>query len=143
MGFDITSIIGSSVGDAFAKIVGAFKVPPEQVLAAQTQIDSIKLELQGKLEDSLANEVTQSAENIRAEAQSQSWLARNVRPMCLAAWCTCITFNYLLPVIGHFFVRWQGIQPLVLPDWMYKLTAIGFTGYSTFRTFEKWTGTDQ
>jgi len=143
MGFDITSLIGSSIGDAVAKIAGIFKAPPEAVLAAQTQIDAIKLDLQGKLQDALANEVTQASENIRAEATSQSWLARNIRPMCLLAWCSCITFNYVLPVLAHFFVRWQTMQPLTLPNWMYQLTAIGFTGYASFRTFEKWTGTDQ
>ena len=143
MGFNITDIIGGSIGDAFAKIVGAFKVPPEQVLAAQTQIESIKLELQGKLEDALANEVTQSADVIKAEAQSQSWLPRNVRPLLLLMWGTLITFNYFLPLLAHFSTHFQTMQPLTLPDWCYKLTAIGFTGYVTARTFEKWTNTDQ
>ena len=143
MAFDITSLIGSSVGDAFAKIVGAFKVPPEQVLASQTQIEGIKLELEGKLQDALANEVTQAAENIRAEAQSQSWLPRNVRPLLLLMWGSLITFNYLLPMLAHFSTRFTGVQPVVLPDWCYKLTAMGFTGYTAFRTFEKWTNTDQ
>jgi hypothetical protein len=138
----ISNLIGGSIGDAFSKIVGAFKVPPEQVLAAQTQVESIKLELQGKLQDALANEVTQSSENIRAEAQSQSWLPRNVRPLLLLFWGSCITFNYMLPLLAHFTSHFATVQPLVLPDWVYKLTVIGFTGYAGFRTFEKWTGTD-
>ena len=143
MPFDISSLIGGSIGDAFAKIVGAFKVPPEQVLAAQTQIESIKGELQGKLEDALANEVTQSAENIRAEAQSQSWLPRNVRPLILLVMGLGCVFNYFLPLLAHFFARWQGVQPLIFPDWFYKTFMVGFSGYTAFRSFEKWTNTDQ
>jgi len=142
VGFDINSLIGGSIGDAFAKIVGAFKVPPEQVLAAQTQIEEIKLQLQGKLQDAIANEVTQSAEVIKAEANSQSWLPRNVRPLLLLFWGVLITFNYFLPLLAHFSSHFAGVQPLTLPDWLYKLVAIGFTGYVTARTFEKWTNTD-
>ncbi len=142
MGFDLSTLIGGSIGDAFAKIVGAFKVPPEQVLQAQTQIEEIKLELQGKLQDAISTEVTQSAEVIKAEASSQSWLPRNVRPLLLLLWGVVITFNYLLPLLAHFFSHFAGVQPLILPDWLYKLVAIGFTGYVTARTFEKWTDTD-
>jgi len=143
MDLNLSSLIGGSIGDAFAKIMSVFKVDPTVALQQKTEIEKIQLELAGKLQDAVSNEITQAAEVIKAEAQSQSWLPRNVRPMCLALWAFLITFNYFIPLLAHFFVRFQGMQPEVLPDWIYKLTAIGFTGYVTARTWEKVKDADQ
>ena len=142
MAIDIGSLIGGSVGDAFKKIMSVFKVDPTVALEKQTEIQEIQLQLQGKLQDAVSNEITQAAEVIKAEAGSQSWLPRNVRPLLLLLWGCLITLNFLLPLLQHFFHIWASVQPLVLPDWMYRLVAIGFTGYVTARTFEKYTDTD-
>jgi VIT1/CCC1 family predicted Fe2+/Mn2+ transporter len=135
MAFNLASLIGGSVGDAVAKIVSVFKVPPEKALEAQTEIKKIELELAGKLQDAISNEITQSAEIIRAEAGSQSWLPRNVRPLLLLLWGLAITFNAIVPIIARFWI--PGLQAFPLDPWVYKLTAIGFTGYVTARTWEK------
>jgi|SRR5690348_7290015 len=135
MAFSLTNIIGGSIGDAFAKIVGAFKVDPTKALEAQTELSKIQLELQGKIEDAITTEIQQSADVIKAEAQSQSWLPRNVRPMLLAAWGFLITFNFFIPLVSQLFH--YNVTPLVLDPWVYKLTAVGFTGYVTARTWEK------
>jgi hypothetical protein len=138
----LAKLVGGSVGDAVQKIVGTFKVDPALALEKKTELEEIQLQLQGKLEDALSNEVTQAAEVIKAEANSQSWLPRNVRPLLLLLWGSLITFNYFLPLLAHFSSHFAGMQPLTLPDWLYKLTAIGFSGYVTARTFEKFTNTD-
>jgi hypothetical protein len=39
MGFDLSSLIGGSVGDAFQKIVGVFKVDPTVALQKQTELE--------------------------------------------------------------------------------------------------------
>lgn len=133
----LAKLVGGSVGDAVQKIVGTFKVDPALALQKRIEIEEIQLQLQGKLQDALANEVTQAAEVIKAEAQSQSWLPRNTRPLLLLLWGVLITFNYFLPLLAHFSTHFANMQPLILPDWLYKLTAIGFTGYVTARTWEK------
>src|SRR5208337_4856102 len=115
---NLQSLIGGSVADASAKVVGVYKVDPTAKLNAETELQKIHLELQG-------------------------WLPRNVRPLLLLLWGLLITFNYLLPLLAHFVSAFQSMQPLVLPDWLYKLTAIGFTGYVTARTWEKVTNSDQ
>jgi|ERR671923_1900756 hypothetical protein len=135
MGFNISSIIGGSIGDAFAKIVGVFKVDPTVAYQKKAEIEEIQLQLQGKLQDAISAEMQQSAEVIKAEANSQSWLPRNVRPLLLLMWGTVITANIFIPVIARFWIH--DLQPLIVPDWVYKLTAIGFTGYVTARTWEK------
>lgn len=76
MGFDISSLIGGSVGDAFAKIVGVFKVPPEQVLASQTELEKIRL----GLESQLVEQVTAQIEVNKAEAASGSVFVAGWRP---------------------------------------------------------------
>lgn len=135
MAFDLSTLIGGSIGDAFQKIMSVFKVDPTKAMEAQAEITKIQLELQGKLQDAISSEIQQSAEVIKAETQSQSWLPRNVRPMCLAAWAFLITFNYFIPIVTQLFH--YPVTPLVLDPWIYKLTAIGFTGYVTARTWEK------
>ena len=140
MAFDFASLIGGSIGDAFQKIMSVFKVDPTAAMQAQSEIEKIKLELAGKLQDAVSNEITESAKIITAEAQSQSWLPRNVRPLLLLLWGLAITFNALVPIIARFWIA--GLQPFPLDPWVYKLTAIGFTGYVTARTWEKVTSTD-
>lgn len=135
MAFDIQSLIGGTIADAFAKIVGVFKADPNKVLEAQTELAKIQIELQGKLVDQVSTEMQSAAEIIKAEAQSQSWLPRNVRPLLLLIWGLVISVNIFIPVVARFWV--PTIQPLIVPDWVYKLVAIGFTGYVTARTWEK------
>ena len=135
MGFDIGSIVGGGLGEAVAKIIGLFKVDPTIALEKQTEIEKIKLELAGKMQDAISSEIQSAADVIKAEAQSQSWLPRNVRPLLLLLWGLVITFNIIVPIIARFWI--PDIQPLPVNDWVYKLTAIGFTGYVTARTWEK------
>src|SRR5208337_5341037 len=92
---NLQSLIGGSVADAFAKVVGVFKVDPSAKLNAETELQKIQLALQGKLQDAISNEITASAEIIKSEAQSQSWLPRNVRPLLLLLWvCSSRSTTY-------------------------------------------------
>src|SRR6266403_2261381 len=137
MAFNLTSLIGGSVAETVTKIVGLFKVDPTKAMESQTELAKIQLELQGKLQDAISNEITQAAEVIKAEANSQSWLPRNVRPLLLLLWGVTITFNELVPIIARFWI--PSIQPLPLDSWVFKLTAIGFTLYGTARHWEQLT----
>jgi len=76
MGFDISSIIGGSIGDAFAKIVGVFKVSPEKALEAQTQLETIRL----GLEQQLVQQVTAQIEVDKQEASNASIFVAGWRP---------------------------------------------------------------
>lgn len=76
MAFDIASLIGGSIGDAFQKIVSAFKVPPEQALAAQTQLAQIQAELQGKIID----QVTSQIDVDKTEASNVNMFVAGWRP---------------------------------------------------------------
>jgi Holin of 3TMs, for gene-transfer release len=138
----LDTIFGGGVGKLVKEVVGTFKLDPEKKAEFQAAVDANQaalalkeLEIQGKIQDAISQEVASSAEIIKAEAQSQSWLPRNVRPLLLLLWGLLITLNFLIPLIAK--VTGVVIEPLVLDPWVYRLTIIGYTGYVGFRTFEK------
>jgi hypothetical protein len=137
----LATILGSNLGDTVAKVVGVFKLSPEQAAEHAAELAKIQADLTAKTVDAATAEMNASAEVIKAEAQSQSWLPRNVRPLLLLLWGLAITLNSIVPI----FVRvWMPeFQVVALDPWVYKLTAIGFTGYVTARTWEKVTNSDQ
>jgi hypothetical protein len=94
-----------------------------------------ELELKKETIKSYDSEVVQAAGIITAESKSQSWIARNARPLLLLTFGFTISFVAIFNCIANS-VHAQFV-PLVLPDWLYKLTAIGYTGYVGARTWEK------
>lgn len=115
------------------------RVIPDKSAAAQAKAQLAQMQASGEL--SLATQqITSGASVITSEATSQSWLPRNVRPLLLLLWGCIITFNVLVPVFARLWL--PTLQPLSLDPWIYKLTAIGFTGYVTARTWEKVTNSD-
>ena len=142
MPFDIGSLLGGGLGKIFKDVVGTFKADPLEVLKMQQLIEENKhvlalkeLEIQARVEEAQSREMESAASIIRQEAQSQSWLPRNVRPLLLLLWGVVITANVVVPIIARF---WRvDMVPLELDEWLYGLTMVGFTGYVSARTFEK------
>lgn len=136
----ITNVLGGSVLDGVAKIISLFKVPPEVALQHQEELEKIQADMKNKIMDAVTAEIQTGGQIIQAEANSQSWLPRNVRPLLLLLWGLAITFNAVTPIIARFWL--PGLAPFQMDPWVYKLTAIGFTGYVTARTWEKVTDSD-
>lgn len=131
----LAQIFGGNIGDSVAKIISLFKVDPNVAAANALELQKIQAELVSKQMDAASAEMEAAKQIIVAEAQSQSWLPRNVRPLLLLLWGLAITFNAVVPIIARFWM--PGLQPFPLDPWVYKLTAVGFTGYVTARTWEK------
>ena len=131
----LAQIFGGNIGDSVAKIISLFKVYPNVAAANALELQKIQAELVSKQMDAASAEMEAAKQIIVAEAQSQSWLPRNVRPLLLLLWGLAITFNAVVPIIARFWM--PGLQPFPLDPWVYKLTAVGFTGYVTARTWEK------
>lgn len=130
--------------DPITAIANVANTVLSRVLPDKTANDAAKAQLaqmvaSGELAQA-ATEMTSAAEIIKAEAQSQSWLPRNVRPLLLLLWGLVISLNQVVPVIARFWL--PGLQPFPVDPWVYKLTAIGFTGYVGARTWEKVTNSD-
>lgn len=137
----LTNLLGGNIADSVAKILSLFKVDPNVAAQHAADLAKIQADLQEKILDNATAEMNAAADVIKAEAQSQSWLPRNVRPLLLLLWGAGITVNVIVTIFAHYFHD-ASITPLVLDPWVYKLTAIGFTGYVTARTWEKVTDSD-
>lgn len=73
---------------------------------------------------------------IRAEANSQSWLARNWRPMLMSLFGLIILNNYVIfPYINMFFPDSAVLLPV--PEHLWSLLKIGVGGYVLGRSCEK------
>jgi len=73
---------------------------------------------------------------IRAEANSQSWLARNWRPMLMCLFGAIVANNYIIfPYINMFFPEHAVLLPV--PENLWDLLKIGVGGYVVGRSGEK------
>lgn len=135
MGFDLSSLIGGSIGEAFQKIVGAFKVDPTTALKIQAQLEQVKLELTGKILDQVNSQIEVNA----AEAKSGNLFVAGWRPFigwicgCSFAWQFVLEplVSYVLSVYGH---------PMSLPKLDYGFMSevlMGMLGLGGMRTYEK------
>lgn len=140
MGISIQDIIGGGTLGAVSSIIKDFKGDPnaknqlaELVEQNQASFKLADLEAQVKLNDI-------AGQNVRADAQSASWLARNARPFFIFGGSCMIFFNYCIPTLSAVFH--SPIVPVNLPDWFWKTFTAGFLGYVAGRTVEKATDSD-
>src|SRR5712664_4652969 len=83
------SIIGKFVTDPTEKLKAQ-----EQVLAAQTELSMKAMDLQTQLTDAQSKVIT-------AEITSQSWLARNWRPILMLTFTFIVAWDYIVvPITG-------------------------------------------
>lgn len=138
MAFDLGSFLGSNIGDAFAKIVGAFKVPPEQVLAAKVETDKIQAELQGKILDQVTAQIAVN----QAEAASPKLFVAGWRPFIGWICGTGLGYDFIFrPIVNGLVAIWRPLvpfQPLDLSTLLPLL--LGMLGLGTMRMYEKING---
>ena len=85
-------------------------------------LEGQRMELEGKL-------IQAQSAVIIAEAQSQSWMARNWRPMIM------LEFGALIVLIA---VGWMDTDALnAVPEQLWSLITLGIGGYMTLRTLDK------
>lgn len=116
----------NGVGDAAIKLRVAITgdLPPEK--KAELEIRYAEL-------DKAINEARSNV--IMAEAQGESWLQRNWRPLLMLVIIVIVANNYILyPYLSIFTNK---IKVLDLPDRLWQLMEIGVGGYILGRTFEK------
>jgi hypothetical protein len=140
MGISIQDIIGGGTLGAVSSIIKDFKGDPNAKNALSELVEQntatfklADLEAQVKLNDI-------AGQNVRADAQSASWLAKNSRPFFIFGGSCMIFFNYMIPTITSVFH--YPITPVSLPDWFWKTFTAGFLGYVAGRSVEKVTGSD-
>ncbi len=101
------------------------KVVPDGDQAARIKGELQTLVLTGQLK-----EIEEAASVIRAEANGESWLQRNWRPMLMCLFGIIIANNYIVsPILGTLMMP--------LPPEMWDLLKIGIGGYVVGRSVEK------
>lgn len=106
------------------------KIIPDPKEKAEAKLKLLALQQSGELEM-----IGHQANVIIAEAQSDSVIARNWRPLLMLLFGAIIANNYLVGPI----LRASGLQYVILdlPPNMWKLIEIGLGGYVVGRSMEK------
>lgn len=125
----------SLVNKALGAVVGPLFGVIDKAVTDKDEANRLKQQIQSQLIDSRGSIVKAQMEIILAEAQGESWLQRNWRPLLMITIVAIIANNYLLaPYLGAMFG--VGLQ-LELPERMWDLMTIGVGGYVTGRSVEK------
>jgi len=127
--FDVLNPI-KALADVVNSVIGKFVADPneklqlqQQVLEATTALQSKAMDLQSQLTDAQAKVIT-------AEITSQSWLARNWRPILMLTFTFIVAWNYIIvPIVGA--------TAATIPPDMWTLMKIGVGGYIVGRSGEK------
>lgn len=85
-------------------------------------LESERMELEGQL-------IQAQSAVIIAEAQSQSWIARNWRPLVM------LTFAALIVLIATGFMDTDALR--AVPEQLWSLLTLGIGGYMTLRSVDK------
>lgn len=130
MGFNVSDIIGGSIGDAISKVAKVFKADPTVVEQNKFELAKIEAELKEKVLDAAAREVEAASANIRAEAESGDKYTSRARPTFMYMVIALLFWNYaIVPLFGK--------EPVNLPDALFYLFGFAVLGYTGARTFEK------
>lgn len=131
----IDTVLGGGVGKFVQEVVGTFKLSPEARLEVEREIASRAHEL-AKLDLEMEAKVAEIASsNIRAEAASDSWLAKNSRPLFIFIGSITIWVNVLIPMISQ--ISGRALPIIEIPEAAYWLYGSGFLGYVGSRSWEK------
>jgi Holin of 3TMs, for gene-transfer release len=138
----ITNLLGGSITDGVAKIIGLFKVDPTVALAKQTELQEITLKMQADAAAAVAQQLHDQAAVNQVEAASQKLFVAGWRPFI--GW-VCGSGLAVQFIVGPV-VTWAAAlakHPVVFPtlDMGTLMTLLlGMLGLGTMRTFEKVNG---
>jgi len=120
----------SSLVDSVGAIIGDLHTSTEEEINARANLLKVEREFHKAVLMAEANIVQEQASIIKAEANSQSWLARNWRPLLMLTCILIVANNYLIsPLFGTLSTE--------LPDRLWDLMILGVTGYVVGRSAEK------
>lgn len=111
-------------------IIDGLHTSGEEKLDAQRKLVELERDFQIRMAEIDAENAKTAAEVIVAEARSQSWMARNWRPLTMLTFTFIVAFNYILSPLF-------GLPYLEMPDNLWDLLQIGMGGYVFGRTVEK------
>lgn len=129
----LTALLGNPLSDLLkgaSDIIGRFVADPDKKIEAQQNLLKIQSDFQLELVKADVDWAKTQAESIEAETKSESWLARNWRPITMMTFVFIIAYNFI-------FAQWWSLKLLPIPPDMWSLIKIGLGGYVFGRTAEK------
>jgi hypothetical protein len=114
----------SGIADSVKNILDKFITDPEKKLEATLQVQKMANDLAIQVLQADKDLAVQQASVITAEAKSESWIARNWRPV------TMLVFVYIFATLFHLTV-------VPIPPDMWDLLKLGIGGYIAGRSVEK------
>lgn len=133
----LAGAFGGNIGDSVAKIVGLFKVPPEQMEEHRFELEKIQAELVAKQLDAASLEVQAASANIQAEAKSGDKYTERSRPTFIYL-CELILFFNCVAVPIYQALTHQTLTVLAMPHemyWLFGSCILGYTGASHWSDF--------
>lgn len=124
------------IGRLIERIIG----PVSDLLSEAIEDPDKRAELESRIRLSLlsheASLVEASRDVVVAEAQSESWLARNWRPITMLSFVAILCNNFIIvPWLQAFGV--ETVAVLDMPDAFFTLLTVGVGGYVVGRSLEK------
>ena len=127
--------------DLILGVIDRLKLAPEEKAKVQLALAEQEHELK-KMEAQLEARLADAAgANIRSEAASDGWLAKNSRPAFIFGAGMTIIANIWIPLVAQFTPK--SVQMLTIPEPFYWLFGSGFLGYVGARSWgkrSKWVG---
>jgi len=109
---------------------------PEQKAKLEAGMQQYQLQMQTSLQNYNQEIIKQQGTIVNSEVNSESWLARNWRPITMLTFVFIIANNYIFaPYIAMFGV--SHVPQLQIPPDMWSLLKIGLGGYVVGRSVEK------
>lgn len=125
----------SIIANAISALAGPLFGIIDKAVEDKDQAARLKAELQQQLVGQAGKELEAQMQVLLAEANGQSWLQRNWRPLLMLTITAIVANNYLLaPYLSAMFG--VGLQ-LPLPERLWDLMTLGVGGYIAGRSGEK------
>lgn len=107
----------------------------DSIVSNKADAEKLKAQIQLELLSNSADEMRTAASIIKAEAQGESWLQRNWRPLLMLSIVAIVVNNYLL--YPYLVLFGAPATVLELPPELFNLMTVGVGGYVVGRSAEK------
>lgn len=125
----ITELVSKTFG-----LVDDLTLSGEEKLAAKQKLMELQQAFQLRAMELHQEFARTQADVIKSEATSQSWLARNWRPILMLVFTFIIAWNFIVVPILSTYTK---LPPSEIPPDMWDLLKLGIGGYVGGRTIEK------
>ncbi len=139
MAFDLSTLLGGTIGETVAKVVGLFKVDPTVALTKQTELLELQANLQAKVQDAISAEIQAQVSVNLQEAKSDKFFVAAWRPYI--GWCcgTIFAVNFIAgPIVNWYFLLHGNAATFPKMDLSEAMPVLlGMLGLGTMRSYEK------